>query len=161
MRTRSGQVHDAVMVRPVALALGVLLALGACVAPEAADGPATPPIERPEPTPAPAPEPEPEPEPAPAPEPDPEQEPEPEPEPAPEPVPVPPGGAELTIRVLDVGQGDALLLTHPDVTVLVDTGRYDRDDVVPLLRRLGVDRLDVLRSCIRFGDGRDRDRRPL
>jgi competence protein ComEC len=53
-------------------------------------------------------------------------------------------GGELVVRVLDVGQGDALLLTHPDVTVLIDTGRFDRDDVVPLLRRHGVTRIDLL-----------------
>jgi beta-lactamase superfamily II metal-dependent hydrolase len=55
-----------------------------------------------------------------------------------------PPGAELTIRVLDVGQGDALLVSHPDVTVLIDTGRFDRSDVVPLLRQLGVTRIDLL-----------------
>jgi competence protein ComEC len=48
------------------------------------------------------------------------------------------------IRVLDVGQGDAMLLSHPDVTVLVDTGRFDRSDLVPLLRGLGVARIDLL-----------------
>ena len=46
--------------------------------------------------------------------------------------------------MLDVGQGDAMLLQHPDVTVLIDTGRHDRDDVVPLLRALGVRSIDLL-----------------
>jgi len=53
-------------------------------------------------------------------------------------------GAELLIRVLDVGQGDAMLLTHPDVTMLIDTGRHNRSDVVPLLRQHGVTRIDLL-----------------
>jgi beta-lactamase superfamily II metal-dependent hydrolase len=53
-------------------------------------------------------------------------------------------GAELVVRVLDVGQGDAMLLTHPEVTVLIDTGRFDRSDLVPLLRDLGVSRIDLL-----------------
>jgi len=46
--------------------------------------------------------------------------------------------------VLDVGQGDAMLLMHPDVTMLIDTGRHDRSDVVPLLRQHGVTRIDLL-----------------
>jgi competence protein ComEC len=74
--------------------------------------------------------------------------PQPEPEPAapaPErPAQAAPTGAELVVRILDVGQGDAMLLTHPDVTVLIDTGRFDRSDVVPLLRRFGVDTIDLL-----------------
>jgi len=48
------------------------------------------------------------------------------------------------VRILDVGQGDAMLLMHPDVTILIDTGRFDRSDVVPLLRRYGVDAIDLL-----------------
>ena len=66
------------------------------------------------------------------------------PEPEPAPVPAPATAGELTIRVLDVGQGDAMLLTHPDVTLLIDTGRHDRSDVVPLLRRHGVERIDLV-----------------
>jgi beta-lactamase superfamily II metal-dependent hydrolase len=53
-------------------------------------------------------------------------------------------GAELVVRILDVGQGDAMLLSHPEVTLLIDTGRFDRSDVVPLLRRHGVESIDVL-----------------
>jgi beta-lactamase superfamily II metal-dependent hydrolase len=55
-----------------------------------------------------------------------------------------PSGGELVVRVLDVGQGDAMLISHPDVTLLIDTGRFDRSDVVPLLRRHGVESIDVL-----------------
>lgn len=51
---------------------------------------------------------------------------------------------ELVIRILDVGQGDAMLISHPGVTLLIDTGRFDRSDVVPLLRRHGVESIDVL-----------------
>jgi competence protein ComEC len=55
---------------------------------------------------------------------------------------VPPDG--LAVRFLDVGQGDATLLTAPGATMLIDTGRHDRDDLVPLLRAAGVSALDVV-----------------
>jgi competence protein ComEC len=50
----------------------------------------------------------------------------------------------LEVRYLDVGQGDATLLRTTSTALLIDTGRHDRDDVVPHLRALGVDRLDVV-----------------
>jgi competence protein ComEC len=56
---------------------------------------------------------------------------------------VPSADAPFTLTALDVGQGDALLLRAPDATVLVDAGDPDAD-VVGLLRREGVDRLDLL-----------------
>jgi len=56
---------------------------------------------------------------------------------------VPTADAPFTLTALDVGQGDALLLRTPTVTVLVDTGEPDAD-VVRLLRREGVERLDLL-----------------
>ena len=132
-------------------ALVALVLLAACAAPDTStSGLDTPEPVAPAPAPAlipPAPVPAP-PAPAPepvAPEPEPESEPAPEPEPAPTaPAPAPASGAELVVRVLDVGQGDAMLLTHPEVTVLIDTGRFDRSDVVPLLRDLGVSRIDLL-----------------
>ena len=131
-------------------ALVALVLLAACAAPDTStSGLDTPEPAAPAPAPAlipPAPVPAP---PAPAPEP---VAPEPEPESAPAPpapapaapAPAPVTGAELVVRVLDVGQGDAMLLTHPEVTVLIDTGRFDRSDVVPLLRDLGVSRIDLL-----------------
>jgi competence protein ComEC len=60
------------------------------------------------------------------------------------PAPAPAPAGQLAIHVLDVGQGDAMVLIHPDVTLLIDTGRHDRSDVVPLLRGLGVTRIDVV-----------------
>jgi len=56
---------------------------------------------------------------------------------------VPTADAPFTLTALDVGQGDALLLRAPGASVLVDTGDTDAD-VVRLLRREGVDRLDLL-----------------
>lgn len=51
---------------------------------------------------------------------------------------------ELEVHVLDVGQAEATLLLHPDATVLIDTGGHLGDEVVPALRRLGVERLDLV-----------------
>ncbi len=62
----------------------------------------------------------------------------------PAPAPTSASGAALVAHVLDVGQGSALLLLHPEVTVLVDTGRHDRSDVVPALRARGVTAIDLL-----------------
>ena len=55
----------------------------------------------------------------------------------------PTADAPFTLTALDVGQGDAFLLRAPDATVLVDTG-VPGANVVRLLRREGVDRLDLL-----------------
>ena len=122
-------------------ALIALVLLAACAAPDTSrpdtPGPAASPPAPAAVAPAPV-------APAPAPAPvAPTPAPAPEPEPA-APAPAPVTGAELVVRVLDVGQGDAMLLTHPEVTVLIDTGRFDRSDLVPLLRDLGVSRIDLL-----------------
>lgn len=53
--------------------------------------------------------------------------------------------AELSIHYLDVGQGDATLLEGPSgCRILIDAGRHDRNDVLPHLRRLDIDALDVV-----------------
>jgi competence protein ComEC len=52
--------------------------------------------------------------------------------------------SELTMRVLDVGQGDAILITSPaGATILVDAGPDDQI-VATELARLGVKRLDAV-----------------
>jgi competence protein ComEC len=51
---------------------------------------------------------------------------------------------ELEVRFLDVGQGDATLLVHPEAAVLIDTGRHQASDVVPAVRAAGVDTLDLV-----------------
>lgn len=50
----------------------------------------------------------------------------------------------LRAYFLDVGQGDSILLKGPDFTILIDTGRHDRDDVVPYLQKYGVTSIDLL-----------------
>ncbi len=53
-----------------------------------------------------------------------------------------PSDTVLRVTFLDVGQGDAVLLQAPEGrTALVDAGP---GDVVPLLRELGVERIDLL-----------------
>lgn len=53
-----------------------------------------------------------------------------------------PSDTVLRVTFLDVGQGDAVLLRAPEgQTALVDAGR---DDIVPLLREMGVERIDLL-----------------
>lgn len=60
------------------------------------------------------------------------------------------GGAdpagELAVHVLDVGQGDGVLVVSPDgVTMMVDAGDDEQYGAVrAALRRLGVDRLDYV-----------------
>lgn len=50
----------------------------------------------------------------------------------------------LDVYVLDIGQGDSILLMGPDFTILIDTGRRERNDVVPYLVEIGVRSLDLL-----------------
>jgi competence protein ComEC len=51
--------------------------------------------------------------------------------------------AELSVAFLDVGQADAAVLRTPErQTVVIDAGR--NRDIVPLLRREGVSRIDLL-----------------
>lgn len=47
----------------------------------------------------------------------------------------------LELRVLDVGQGDAILIRHAGTTVLVDAGETDR--IAARLQALGVDTIDL------------------
>jgi competence protein ComEC len=57
--------------------------------------------------------------------------------------PVPPPRA-LTVRFLDVGQGDATLIQHPDGTAVLFDGGPPEGGVTRLLRRAGVRRLAVV-----------------
>ena len=57
-------------------------------------------------------------------------------------APAPPG--DLTVRFLDVGQGDATLVQHPDGTAVLFDGGPPEGGVTRLLRRAGVRRLAVV-----------------
>ena len=56
--------------------------------------------------------------------------------------PSPPG--DLTVRFLDVGQGDATLVQHPDGTAVLFDGGPPEGGVTRLLRRAGVKRLTAV-----------------
>jgi competence protein ComEC len=56
--------------------------------------------------------------------------------------PSPPG--DLTVRFLDVGQGDATLIQHPDGTAVLFDGGPPEGGVTRLLRRAGVRRLAIV-----------------
>lgn len=64
-------------------------------------------------------------------------------EPTPEPNTLAVSGV-LTAHFIDVGQGDATLLSGPDFTFLIDAGRHDRNDVVPYLQQTAISELDLL-----------------
>ena len=50
----------------------------------------------------------------------------------------------MTVDVLDVGQGDSLLVTSPaGKRVLIDAGT-GKHDVAPMLERRGVEKLDLI-----------------
>lgn len=55
----------------------------------------------------------------------------------------PPALAGLTITMIDVGQGEAILITEGEHAMLIDGGRDD-DDVPRFLRDRGIHRLDYL-----------------
>jgi competence protein ComEC len=56
----------------------------------------------------------------------------------------PAGPGQLTVSFLDVGQGDATLIQHPDGTAVLFDGGPPEGRVAQLLRRSGVRRLAVL-----------------
>jgi competence protein ComEC len=56
--------------------------------------------------------------------------------------PSPPG--DLTVRFLDIGQGDATLIQHPDGTAVLFDGGPPEGGVTRLLRRAGVTRLAIV-----------------
>jgi competence protein ComEC len=54
-------------------------------------------------------------------------------------------GVPLTVKVLDVGQGDAILIRTPDQVVLVDTGDVPaREKLVGMLKSQGISTIDKL-----------------
>ena len=51
----------------------------------------------------------------------------------------------LTVKMLDVGQGDAMLIRTPEQTILIDTGDVDeRDKFLACLRKEGIKTIDKL-----------------
>lgn len=65
---------------------------------------------------------------------------------APAPTTAPPATGNLTFHVIDIGQGDSILVQFPNgKTMLVDGGDIGRgDEVVAYLRSAGVSKLDVV-----------------
>ena len=53
-------------------------------------------------------------------------------------------GDDLVVHFLDVGQADATLLVQGETTVLIDTGRYQADDVVEAVTSLGIETIELL-----------------
>ena len=54
-------------------------------------------------------------------------------------------GSPLTVQVLDVGQGDAILIRTPEQVVLIDTGDVPaRDKFVSMLKSQGITTVDKL-----------------
>lgn len=52
---------------------------------------------------------------------------------------------KVMIKMLDIGQGDAILIKTPEQTVLIDTGDVEtRDQIVSLLKKEKVDTIDKL-----------------
>lgn len=52
-------------------------------------------------------------------------------------------GAPLTVKVLDVGQGDSILIQTPQQVVLVDTGDIGtKDKLVSYIKKLGISKID-------------------
>lgn len=49
----------------------------------------------------------------------------------------------LTVYFFDVDQGDSTLFLGDGFSILVDAGRHDRDDVVPYLKAVGVETIDL------------------
>jgi len=53
------------------------------------------------------------------------------------------GGQQLMVKVLDIGQGDAILIRAAGQTVLVDTGDIDnRDKMVAYIKKEGITTID-------------------
>ena len=59
-------------------------------------------------------------------------------------VPAASVAGELEVHFLDVGQGDATLVLHDEVAVLIDTGPWQASNLVPMLQARGVEALDLV-----------------
>ena len=63
----------------------------------------------------------------------------------PEKEPEPAGATELTVHFFDAGKADAILLTTPDSTLLIDAGeRGFGKTILAYLEEQGIERIDYL-----------------
>ncbi len=64
-----------------------------------------------------------------------------------------PAGASFMVEAIDVGQGDAYLITCDGETMLIDGGDRDKSDVMyTVLKKRGVEHLDVLMASHAHAD---------
>ena len=63
-------------------------------------------------------------------------------------------GGQLTVRMLDIGQGDAFLLEKDGKFVMIDTGDIEhRDQIVALLHKYKVKEISKIIIKVSFGRG--------
>lgn len=61
------------------------------------------------------------------------------------PDPTMPTSGEVKVNIIDVGQGESILITTPQKSVLIDAGENDKgDEIMDYLNKLGLTKLDYV-----------------